>query len=135
MKIVNLMLRVSSAILAILSFYSFASLSCSDFSGCERKYCEIELQIKNAQLANNPKKVDGLKIALAEAKSNCSDSKIKQDLADEIKETKDKISEYNLELQEAKASGKDNKVNKYQSRIQKEELKLESLLQELSELG
>ncbi|EKO3629457.1 DUF1090 domain-containing protein [Vibrio metschnikovii] len=129
------MLRVSSAILAILSFYSFASLSCSDFSGCERKYCEIELQIKNAQLANNPKKVDGLKIALAEAKSNCSDSKIKQDLADEIKETKDKISEYNLELQEAKASGKDNKVNKYQSKIQKEELKLESLLQELSELG
>ncbi|EKO3708924.1 DUF1090 family protein, partial [Vibrio metschnikovii] len=44
-------------------------------------------------------------------------------------------SEYNLELQEAKASGKDNKVNKYQSKIQKEELKLESLLQELSELG
>ncbi|EKO3660566.1 DUF1090 domain-containing protein [Vibrio metschnikovii] len=129
------MLRVSSAILAILSFYSFASLSCSDFSGCERKYCEIELQIKNAQLANNPKKVDGLKIALAEAKSNCSDSKIKQDLAYEIKETKDKISEYNLELQEAKESGKDNKVKKYQSKIQKEERKLESLLQELSELG
>ncbi|WP_224214433.1 DUF1090 domain-containing protein [Vibrio metschnikovii] len=135
MKIVNLMFRVSSAVLAILSFYSFASLSCSDFSGCERKYCEIELQIKNAQLANNQKKIDGLKIALAEAKSNCSDSKIKQDLADEIKETKDKISEYNLELQEAKASGKDNKVKKYQSKIQKEERKLESFLQELSELG
>lgn len=135
MKIVNLTLMVSSAILATLSFYSFASLSCSDFSGCERKYCEIELQIKNAQLANNQKKFDGLKIALAEAKSNCSDSKIKQDLADEIKETKDKISEYNLELQEAKASGKDNKVKKYKSNIQKEERKLKSLLQELSELG
>ena len=131
----NLILKVSSVVLAILSFYSFASLSCSNFSGCERKYCEIEQQIKNALLANNQKKIDGLKIALAEAKSNCSDTKLKQDLADEIKETKDKIAEYNLDLQEAKISGKDNKIKKYQNKIQEEECKLESLLQELSELG
>ncbi|MBF4301831.1 DUF1090 domain-containing protein, partial [Vibrio anguillarum] len=52
-----------------------------------------------------------------------------------IKETKDKIAEYNLDLQEAKGSGKDNKVRKYQNKIQEEERKLESLLQELSELG
>ena len=51
------------------------------------------------------------------------------------KETKDKIAEYNLDLQEAKGSGKDNKVRKYQNKIQEEERKLESLLQELSELG
>ncbi|WP_235653437.1 DUF1090 domain-containing protein [Vibrio anguillarum] len=107
-------------------------------SGCERKYCEIEQQIESAQLSNNQKKIKGLKVALAEAKSNCSDTKLKQDLADEIKETKetkDKIAEYNLDLQEAKGSGKDNKVRKYQNKIQEEERKLESLLQELSELG
>ncbi|OEE38721.1 hypothetical protein A1QS_15545 [Vibrio ordalii FS-238] len=129
------MLKASGVVLSILSFYSFASLNCSGFSGCERKYCEIEQQIENAQLANNQKKIEGLKVALAEAKSNCSDTKLKQDLADEIKETKDKIAEYNLDLQEAKGSGKDNKVRKYQNKIQEEERKLESLLQELSELG
>ncbi|WP_249339383.1 DUF1090 domain-containing protein [Vibrio sp. B1-2] len=132
---VNLMLKASGVVLSILSFYSFASLNCSGFSGCERKYCEIEQQIESAQLANNQKKIEGLKVALAEAKSNCSDTKLKQDLADEIKETKDKIAEYNLDLQEAKRSGKDNKVRKYQNKIQEEERKLESLLQELSELG
>ncbi|WP_017045843.1 DUF1090 domain-containing protein [Vibrio ordalii] len=132
---VKLMLKASGVVLSILSFYSFASLNCSGFSGCERKYCEIEQQIENAQLANNQKKIEGLKVALAEAKSNCSDTKLKQDLADEIKETKDKIAEYNLDLQEAKGSGKDNKVRKYQNKIQEEERKLESLLQELSELG
>ncbi|OXX50689.1 hypothetical protein B9J80_16120 [Vibrio sp. V12_P9A6T4] len=129
------MLKSSGVVLSILSFYSFASLNCSGFSGCERKYCEIEQQIESAQLANNQKKIEGLKVALAEAKSNCSDTKLKQDLADEIKETKDKIAEYNLDLQEAKGSGKDNKVRKYQNKIQEEERKLESLLQELSELG
>ncbi|OEE36153.1 hypothetical protein A1QW_17945 [Vibrio anguillarum] len=129
------MLKASGVVLSILSFYSFASLNCSGFSGCERKYCEIEQQIESAQLANNQKKIEGLKVALAEAKSNCSDIKLKQDLADEIKETKDKIAEYNLDLQEAKGSGKDNKVRKYQNKIQEEERKLESLLQELSELG
>ncbi|MGG7617718.1 DUF1090 domain-containing protein [Vibrio anguillarum] len=132
---VKLMLKASGVVLSILSFYSFASLNCSGFSGCERKYCEIEQQIESAQLANNQKKIEGLKVALAEAKSNCSDTKLKQDLADEIKETKDKIAEYNLDLQEAKGSGKDNKVRKYQNKIQEEERKLESLLQELSELG
>ncbi|WP_255211884.1 DUF1090 domain-containing protein [Vibrio sp. V09_P4A23P171] len=132
---VNLMLKASGVVLSILSFYSFASLNCSGFSGCEKKYCEIEQQIESAQLANNQKKIEGLKVALAEAKSNCSDTKLKQDLADEIKETKDKIAEYNLDLQEAKGSGKDNKVRKYQNKIQEEERKLESLLQELSELG
>ncbi|WP_254918606.1 DUF1090 domain-containing protein [Vibrio sp. V12_P9A6T4] len=132
---VKLMLKSSGVVLSILSFYSFASLNCSGFSGCERKYCEIEQQIESAQLANNQKKIEGLKVALAEAKSNCSDTKLKQDLADEIKETKDKIAEYNLDLQEAKGSGKDNKVRKYQNKIQEEERKLESLLQELSELG
>ncbi|WP_235652743.1 DUF1090 domain-containing protein [Vibrio anguillarum] len=132
---VRLMLKTSGVVLSILSFYSFASLNCSGFSGCERKYCEIEQQIESAQLANNQKKIEGLKVALAEAKSNCSDTKLKQDLADEIKETKDKIAEYNLDLQEAKGSGKDNKVRKYQNKIQEEERKLESLLQELSELG
>ena len=132
---VNLMFKSSGVVLSILSFYSFASLNCSGFSGCERKYCEIEQQIESAQLANNQKKIEGLKVALAEAKSNCSDTKLKQDLADEIKETKDKIAEYNLDLQEAKRSGKDNKVRKYQNKIQEEERKLESLLQELSELG
>ncbi|WP_234782747.1 MULTISPECIES: DUF1090 domain-containing protein [Vibrio] len=132
---VNLMLKASGVVLSILSFYSFASLNCSGLSGCERKYCEIEQQIESAQLSNNQKKIKGLKVALAEAKSNCSDTKLKQDLADEIKETKDKIAEYNLDLQEAKGSGKDNKVRKYQNKIQEEERKLESLLQELSELG
>uniref|UniRef100_UPI00188CF540 DUF1090 domain-containing protein n=1 Tax=Vibrio anguillarum TaxID=55601 RepID=UPI00188CF540 len=127
--------KASGVVLSILSFYSFASLNCSGFSGCERKYCEIEQQIESAQLANNQKKIEGLKVALAEAKSNCSDTKLKQDLANEIKETKDKIAEYNLDLQEAKGSGKDNKVRKYQNKIQEEERKLESLLQELSELG
>ncbi|MDQ2166455.1 DUF1090 domain-containing protein [Vibrio anguillarum] len=129
------MLKASGVVLSILSFYSFASLNCSGLSGCERKYCEIEQQIESAQLSNNQKKIKGLKVALAEAKSNCSDTKLKQDLADEIKETKDKIAEYNLDLQEAKGSGKDNKVRKYQNKIQEEERKLESLLQELSELG
>ncbi|MGC7897129.1 DUF1090 domain-containing protein [Vibrio anguillarum] len=116
---VNLMLKASGVVLSILSFYSFASLNCSGFSGCERKYCEIEQQIESAQLANNQKKIEGLKVALAEAKSNCSDTKLKQDLADEIKETKDKIAEYNLDLQEAKGSGKDNKVRKYQIKFKK----------------
>lgn len=131
---IKIMLKSSCVILSILSFSVFSSENCLDFSGCERKSCEIEQKIQEAELSNNQNKIKGLKVALAEVKSSCSNINIKDELSDEIKEVQNEIARYNVDLEEAKKIGKETKVKKYQNKIKEEERKLELLLQELSEL-
>ena len=131
----TILVTVSGLALSLLSFNSVAALDCSELKGCDRKFCEIEQQIEYAKQADNPRKVDGLNKALAQARANCSDADLKQELMDDIRETEDDIAEYEADLLEAEASGNTKKVKKYQDKLQDEKHTLETLQQELSELS
>lgn len=130
----NWVSKGSILILCALSLGSIASEGCSNLSGCERKFCEMESQIEQARHSNNQDRIDGLTTALEAAKSSCTDADLKRELVDEIRESEDDLAEYMSDLSEARSSGKAGKVEKYQKKIREEKIELERLSKELSEI-
>ena len=119
-------LIISSILLGNMAIASESAIECSEYIGCEKKYCEIERQITIAKSKNNDDKVEGLQIALKKSQSTCSIKSLIDDLRTEISEVKEEILEYEGGLKEAKDDEKPKKIKKYTDKIleEKEELKL-----------
>ncbi|WP_286303017.1 DUF1090 domain-containing protein [Vibrio apostichopi] len=130
----KLLLKSSILSLCVLSFHGFASSQCGDLSGCERKSCEIEYQIDKAKEYGNQHKVDGLTKALKEVKANCTNDSLKDKIAEKIESSEEDLAEYREDLEEAKQSGKTQKVKKYQRKIEDELEERDRLMEELSEI-
>lgn len=122
------------SLLLLASSYSFASSDCENLKGCEKKSCEIQRQLTISNEAGNERKADGLTTALKENNENCTNKVLKDDLAEEIEESREDIAEYKTDLQEAEKDGKTEKIRKYQAKIAEEETKIMHLEKELSEL-
>jgi len=127
-------LFISGVLFGGIQTVSASSLECSEYKGCERKFCEIEKQITIATSKGNSDKVNGLNIALEESKSNCTVKSLKEDLISEISEVEDEILEYESDLKEAKEDEKPEKVRKYNDKIAEEKIKLKTLKAELKAL-
>ena len=126
---------VSISVLFFLTFVPVvASSDCGNLKGCEKKFCEIERQLKIAQEKGSKGKVNGLTRSLENAKEHCTDKGLKEDLVEEIEEANKEIVEYESDLKEAKEYGKKDKVRKYQEKIEEEKNKIKHLEDELSNL-
>ena len=125
---------LAGALLLLAAAPVFASSNCEALKGCQRKFCEIETQLNIAQDKGYSQKANGLKKSLKQARKNCSDESLWDDLVEEIAETKAEISEYEVELAQAKQAGKPYKVLKYQKKIDTENRKLKRLTNELANL-
>jgi hypothetical protein len=110
--------------------HAVASTDCSVLKGCERKFCEIERQLEIARENDNESRAEGLKIALDEAKNNCTEKNLRENLDKELEEAKDEMAEYESDLKEAKEDGKADKIRKYQGKIKEEKLKITNLEKE-----
>lgn len=130
---VKTMLKISALTLTLLPLSSFAA-DCAELVGCDRKFCEIEKQIEYAKANNNAHKLKGLNEALSEAKENCTNQSLYEEVQEDISETQADIAEYQADLTEAEAAGKADKVTKYNNKIKEEQKKLQQLQQQLSEL-
>ncbi|RKZ98608.1 MAG: DUF1090 domain-containing protein [Gammaproteobacteria bacterium] len=117
-----------------ISIPAIASSDCVSLKGCEKKFCEIERQLKIAQEKGNKRKANGLKRSLENAKEHCTDKGLKEDLVEEIEEANNEIIEYESDLKEAKKYGKKDKIRKYQEKIEEEKNKINRLEDELSNL-
>lgn len=126
----GVMLSVVGIVLALLCGNSVAASRCVELSGCARKFCEIERQLEQAQMANQQHKIDGLNTALGNAKAHCRDHPLRQELLDDIAETQAEIAEYRLELQHAEQRGDGMKIIKYRDKLEAKQQELESLLQQ-----
>lgn len=113
----------------------FASSSCDDLKSCERKICEIEGQLEIALEESNEHRTVGLRKALKEVEENCTDKGYRNDLIVEIEEAKEDLVEYEADLKSAEDSGKTDKIEKYQRKIEEENGKIEYLENELSRLA
>ena len=109
-----------------------ASPICDNLKGCEKKFCEIERQLKIAQEKGNKSKEKGLRKSLENANEHCTDKGLKEDLIKEIEEANEEIAEYELGIKEAKEKGKTGKIRKYQEKIKEEQNKINLLEAELS---
>ncbi|WP_215402589.1 DUF1090 domain-containing protein [Vibrio gigantis] len=127
-------LKGSLLFLCALSFNSMASTQCDALAGCEKKFCEIEYQIKKAEQYDNQYKVERLTKALKAAKENCTNEGLKEDLRDKIESNEEDLAEYRADLEEAKRDDKADKIQKYQHKIEKELYKIDRLKQELAEI-
>lgn len=123
-----------SALMLLPSSVVMASSDCTHLMGCERKFCEIETQLAQAKKQDNYHKVNGLTKALEAAKANCSNASLRQELIEDIDDVNEDIAEYTQALEEAKAEGKQDKMMKYQHKLQSERQQLQQLEAELSSL-
>ncbi|MFA0567698.1 DUF1090 domain-containing protein [Vibrio gallaecicus] len=117
-----------------LQLASASTLECGKYVGCERKFCEIEQQITIASSKENQAKVEGLKIALNQSKSTCTNESLVEDLTSEISEVEEELREYESDLLEAQNDNKSDKVKKYTDKIAEEKQKLSQLTEELNTL-
>ncbi|OBT28912.1 DUF1090 domain-containing protein [Vibrio splendidus] len=127
-------LKGSLLFLCAFSFNSMASTQCDALTGCEKKFCEIEYQIKKAKQYENQYKVERLTTALKAAKENCTNEDLKDDLREKIKSNEQDLAEYQADLEEAKQDDRADKIRKYEGKIEKELRKIDKLKQELTEI-
>jgi DNA repair exonuclease SbcCD ATPase subunit len=127
-------LKGSLLFLCAFSFNSMASTQCDALTGCEKKFCEIEYQIKKAKQYDNQYKVERLTTALKAAKENCTNEDLKDDLREKIKSNEQDLAEYQADLEEAKQDDRADKIRKYEGKIEKELRKIDKLKQELTEI-
>ncbi|MEZ8472635.1 DUF1090 domain-containing protein [Vibrio cyclitrophicus] len=120
--------------LCALSFNSMASTQCDALTGCEKKFCEIEYQIKKAEQYDNQYKVERLTTALKAAKENCTNEGLKDDLREKIESNEQDLAEYQADLEEAKQDDRADKIRKYEGKIEKELGKIDELKQELAQI-
>ena len=135
-KITALFLNVAfiGLLFASVSDPVIASSDCDNLKGCEKKFCEIERQLKIAQEKGNKRKENGLRKSLENARDHCTDKGLKDDLLEKIEEANNEIVDYESDLKEAKEYGKTDKVRKYQEKIEEEKNKIKHLEDELSDL-
>ncbi|MED5432502.1 MAG: DUF1090 domain-containing protein [Pseudomonadota bacterium] len=107
-----------------------ASPQCADAVGCERKFCEMERQIDEAEKQGNRRQAAGLETALAEARKSCTDTSLYQDMAEDIDASESDLAEYREDLEQARREGDTRKVAKYLQKIEEEKEELEALKRE-----
>ncbi|MEO9497083.1 MAG: DUF1090 domain-containing protein [Vibrio splendidus] len=128
-------LKGSILFLCAFSFNSVAaSTQCDALTGCEKKFCEIEYQIKKAEQYDNQYKVERLTTALKAAKENCTNEGLKDDLREKIESNEQDLAEYQADLEEAKQDYRADKIRKYEGKIEKELRKIDKLKQELAKI-
>lgn len=130
----NRHLTGSLLFLCALSFNSMASTQCDALTGCEKKFCEIEYQIKKAEQYDNQYKVERLTTALKAAKENCTNEGLKDELREKIESNEQDLAEYQADLEEAKRDDRADKIRKYEGKIEKELRKIDKLKQELAKI-
>ncbi|PMM05409.1 hypothetical protein BCT63_09855 [Vibrio kanaloae] len=127
-------LKGSLLFLCAFSFNTMASTQCDALTGCEKKFCEIEYQIKKAEQYDNQYKVERLTTALKAAKQNCTNEGLKDELREKIESNEQDLAEYQADLEEAKRDDRADKIRKYEGKIEKERRKIDKLKQELAKI-
>ena len=105
------------------------SISTASFANtlCQQKEQEIQREIGYAEKHNNQHRIDGLKKALSEVKSNCTDSKLRAEHKEKIAEQKDEIEERRQDLKGAKEKGDADKIAKREEKLKEAQEELKAL--------
>ncbi|WP_148242080.1 DUF1090 domain-containing protein [Enterobacter asburiae] len=101
-------------------------------TGCAAKQHNIEQQIRYAETHGNDYRVDGLKKAYAEVVATCTDASLKKEREAQVRKKQQEITERELELQEANASGRPDKIAKKQAKLEEAKAELQEAEAELT---
>lgn len=123
---ISLLLAGSTAVIA--------KDDCSNLTGCEKKACEVNRELLTAKQQGHAYKIAGLKKALNNINSYCTNDGLKAELQQKIDDANLEIEEYKTDLNKAKQQGKQAKVAKYQQKLNDETKQLQQLIDELNSL-
>ena len=128
-----LALASASALLGALPAHAQSTTDCSAQRGCAAKFCQLENEIAYARANNNnTHRVAGLQKALAEAKANCTDSRLQSQREADVREKQNKVSEREDELKAARAKGKQEKIDKAQRKLDEARAEYDAALADLN---
>ncbi|MFA0084598.1 DUF1090 domain-containing protein [Vibrio sp. 10N.261.51.F12] len=105
---------------------------CSEKVGCDKKACEIQYKMDIAKTNGHTEKLNGLSDALEQVNTYCSNDDLKDELSDKIEDSQEEILEYRSDLSEAVAYQEEDKIVKYETKIEEEQRKIEQFEKELS---
>lgn len=108
--------------------------SCSTLKGCEKKFCEMEIQLTMAKQAGDTNQVAGLQMALDNARTSCSDTRLKDALSAKLAEANQDLVRYQADLQQAEQQGKKDKIMKYKKKLEEITSEINRLNDQLSQL-
>jgi hypothetical protein len=123
-----------AALVAVAPAVAQTQASCSALKGCEQKFCEMEIQLNMAKQTGNTDQVAGLQMALDNARTSCSDTRLKDALTAKLAEANQDLVRYQADLQQAEQQGKKDKVMKYKKKLEETTSEIKRLNDQLSQL-
>lgn len=103
--------------LVLLTALPVTQVQAQALTGCAGKQSEIEAQLAQAQAAGNKPQAAGLEKALKEARAHCTDSGLQQQRQQKVDKAKKEVAEREADLEKAKRSGKQKKIDKQQRKL------------------
>lgn len=123
-----------AALVAVAPAVAQTQASCSALKGCEQKFCEMEIQLNMAKQSGDNNQVAGLQMALDNARTSCSDTRLKDALTAKLAEANQDLVRYQADLQQAEQQGKQDKVVKYKKKLEETTSEIKRLNDQLSQL-
>lgn len=123
-----------AALVAVAPAVAQTQASCSALKGCEQKFCEMEIQLNMAKQTGDNNQISGLQMALDNARTSCSDTRLRDALTAKLAEANQDLVRYQADLQQAEQQGKKDKVMKYKKKLEETTSEINRLNDQLSQL-
>ena len=94
----------------------------------------MEIQLNMAKQTGDNNQVAGLQMALDNARTSCSDTRLKDALTAKLAEANQDLVRYQADLQQAEQQGKQDKVMKYKKKLEETTSEIKRLNDQLSQL-
>lgn len=119
-------MKLRHSLLLALPLFTLSALSQAASPTCAGKAQEIQTQIDYATQHGNSHRVAGLKKALSEVQTHCTEAGLKADRQQKIADQQSKVAEREQELKEAQQIGKADKIANKQKKLAEAQAELKA---------
>lgn len=106
----------------------------SEAVGCKARLQAVNDQLVFAKAHNNAGQIAGLEQAARNIKANCTDEGLLKEQKERVHKLRGEVDERLLELQEARVSGKPEKIAKQQAKLEESQTRMLEAQRELDQL-
>ncbi|HHQ4689406.1 DUF1090 domain-containing protein [Aeromonas veronii] len=107
----------------------------SEAVGCKARLQAVNDQLVFAKAHNNAGQIAGLEQAARNIKANCTDEGLLKEQKELVHKLRGEVDERLLELQEARVSGKPEKIAKQQAKLEESQTRMLEAQRELDKLS
>ncbi|HHQ4518375.1 MULTISPECIES: DUF1090 domain-containing protein [Aeromonas] len=107
----------------------------SEAVGCKARLQAVNDQLVFAKAHNNAGQIAGLEQAARNIKANCTDEGLLKEQKERVHKLRGEVDERLLELQEARVSGKPEKIAKQQAKLEESQTRMLEAQRELDKLS